>query len=182
MCRKHGGRWPASRLWERFSGFQSSHGKRRTTQRRRARRRLAARRSFALTSVKAVGQSLRVLLLDVPLSSSTEELEGQTAEKAEKRQTQYQRYVARFCLNSALGSRGEPRRPRFQIRNLLRTERSLCLSLLFKGFFFFPCTACLSQAIAFSRGWRLHPHITKLTASSSFPSLPGRMREIRRTW
>lgn len=135
MCRKHGGRWPATRLWERFSGFQSSHGKRRTTQRRRARRRLAARRSFALTSVKAVGQSLRVLLLDVPLSSSTEELEGQTAEKAEKRQTQYQRYVARFCLNSALVSRGEPRRPRFQIRNLLRTERSLCLSLLFKGFF-----------------------------------------------
>lgn len=96
-----------------FPGFQSSHGKRRTTQRRRARRRLAARRSFALTSVKAVGQSLRVLLLDVPLSSSTEELEGQTPEKAEKRQTQYQRYVARFCLNSALVSRGEPRRPRF---------------------------------------------------------------------
>lgn len=79
-----------------------------------------------------------MLLLDVPLSSSAEELEGQTAEKAEKRQTQYQRYVARFCLNSALVSRGEPRRPRFQIRNLLRTERSLSLSLLFKGFFFSP--------------------------------------------
>lgn len=101
-----------------------------------------------------------MLLLDVPLSSSTEELEGQTAEKAEKRQTQYERYVARFCLNSALVSRGETRRPRFQIRNLLRTERSLSLSLLFKGFFF-SCTACLSQAIAFSRGWRLHPHITE---------------------
>lgn len=66
--------------------FQSSHGNRRTTQRRRARRWLAARCSFALTSVKAVGQSLRVLLLDVPLSSSAEELEGQTAGKAKKRQ------------------------------------------------------------------------------------------------
>lgn len=67
--------------------FQSSHGNRRTTQRRRARRWLAARCSFALTSVKAVGQSLRVLLLDVPLSSSAEELEGQTTETAKRRQT-----------------------------------------------------------------------------------------------
>lgn len=114
ICIKRRDGWPATRLGELFiPGFQSSHGKRRTTQRRRARRRLAARRSFALTSVKAVGQSLRVLLLDVPLSSSTEELEGQTPEKAEKRQTQYQRSVARFCLNSALVRREEPRRPRF---------------------------------------------------------------------
>lgn len=112
-----------------------------------------------------------MLLLDVPLSSSTEELEGQTAETAEKRQTQYQRYVARLCLNSALVSRGKPRRPRFQIRNLLRTERSLALSLLFKGFFFPSCTACLSQAIAFSRGRRLHPHIPKLL----HPLLPSQV-------
>jgi hypothetical protein len=45
---------------------------------------LARRSSFALTSVKAVGQSLRVLSLDVLLSSSTEELEGQTLERQRK--------------------------------------------------------------------------------------------------
>lgn len=65
--------------------FQSSHGARVPAHCSGARRPLAAARSFALTSVKAVGQSLRVLLLDVPLSSSPEELEGQTPGKAEKR-------------------------------------------------------------------------------------------------
>lgn len=86
-----------------FSCFQSSHAERRTTQRRPARRparrRLAARGSFALTSVKAGGQSLRVLLLDVPLSSSAEELEGQTPEKKEKKKKKKAREKTRHKIS-----------------------------------------------------------------------------------
>lgn len=134
-------------LSELFSCFQSSHGKRRTTQLSRARRRLAARSSFALTSVKAVGQSLRVLLLDVPLSSSAEELEGQTPEKAEKRQTQNQHYVARFCLISALSTLNNPAVPDFRSETCVHGA-VLCFFSFFFSFFFLS----VSQAIAFSRG------------------------------
>lgn len=164
---------PATSLLQVFSCFQSSHGKRRTTQLRRARRRLAARSSFALTSVKAVGQSLRVLLLDVPLSSSAEELEGQTPEKAEKRQTEYQHYVARFCLNSLSSTVNSPAVPGFGSETC--QHGAVCVSL--------------SVALSFQKDFALYLRVSLLqrwwatstrykpTASTSF--FPGRMREDR---
>lgn len=58
---------------------------------------LALFSSFALTSVKAGGQSLRVLLLDLLLSSSAEELEGQTRVRQRKTNRKHN-YVVDFYL------------------------------------------------------------------------------------
>lgn len=77
-----------------FSKFPRKLG---TSQLRASCRWLAPFSSFALTSVKAGGQSLRVLLLDLVLSSTAEELEGQTRVRQRKTNRKHN-YVAYFYL------------------------------------------------------------------------------------